>query len=400
VVLLAFVSVALSVAPLHLHAADGIEGQYIVIFKNIAADVFATEMASVRSIEIEVQREYEYVFKGFAGKMNKEQLKAMLHNPNVELIEQDGIVTLDATEQACTVPTPVSPWGLSRVSESSIQLNGRFSAPNALGNNADLYILDTGIYAAHNDFRNADGSSRASLGFQSDPTWGKVDTNGHGTHVASTAGGNAYGIARNSRIIAVQVLSSAGSGSFSGIIDGINWVVGQSNGSTRRSVINMSLGGGVFTALDAACNSAVGSNVAIVVAAGNSNADACNASPARASAVLTVVSSAQGAGNTDIRSSFSNFGPCTNIIAPGSLILAAWIGSPTATNTISGTSMASPHVAGIVAIQRGLNPTLSASAVQQQVLQIATNVPGIGMGPCTGTCTSTPKIMAFTGCTN
>jgi serine protease len=265
---------------------------------------------------------------------------------------------------------PNATWGLDRIDQRNLPLNATYNYDtNAV--NVDVYIIDTGIRAAHVEFggRVTNGYTAVSDGN------GTNDCNGHGTHVAATVGGSIYGVAKSVELHPVRVLGCNGSGSTSGVIAGVNWVA--ANHSTP-AVANMSLGGGASTALDDAVRSAIASGVTFAIAAGNSNANACNSSPARVAEALTVGSTT----STDARSSFSNFGLCLDLFAPGSSITSAWHTSNTATNTISGTSMAAPHVAGVAALYLAVNPSASPSAVHAAVVNNATpnKVTGAGSG--------------------
>ena len=224
------------------------------------------------------------------------------------------------------------------------------------------YVIDTGIRR-----RTRSSAGRATGGgFTAiNDGRGTDDCNGHGTHVAGTIGGSTYGVAKGVRLHAVRVLSCSGSGSNSGVIAGVNWVA---NNRVLPAVANMSLGGGASSALDSAVNGAINRSVTFAVAAGNSNANACNSSPARVPAAITVGSTT----STDARSSFSNFGTCVDIFAPGSGITSAWASSNTATNTISGTSMASPHAAGVAALYLATHTTASPSTVRNAIVNNAT----------------------------
>jgi len=224
---------------------------------------------------------------------------------------------------------------------------------------ADIYIMDTGINYNHVDF-----TGRASFGFEgNNPPEGPGDGNGHGTHCAGTAGGSAYGISKQSNIFDVKVLGRSGGGTFAGVISGIDWTAGR--GGNR--VGSLSLGGGFSQATNDAVNRLAASGGVVSIASGNGNANACNSSPASATGGITVNSIA----NNDARSGFSNFGTCTHIFAPGQNVLSAWIGSNTATNTISGTSMACPHVTGIAADMWGRRPSETGANIRNRVLQIS-----------------------------
>jgi subtilisin family serine protease len=230
-------------------------------------------------------------------------------------------------------------------------------------------VIDTGIRTTHTQF-----GGRASNVFDAFGGSG-ADCNGHGTHVAGTIGGSTYGVAKSALLRGVRVLDCNGSGSTSGVIAGVDWV---RNNRINPAVANMSLGGGASSSLDTAVNNLANSGVAIAVAAGNSNTDACTQSPARAASAITVGSTT----TTDARSSFSNFGTCLDLFAPGSGILSSWFSSDTATATLSGTSMASPHVAGAAALYKQANPSATASTIRNALVNNATTnvITGAGTG--------------------
>jgi subtilisin family serine protease len=230
-------------------------------------------------------------------------------------------------------------------------------------------VIDTGILTSHTQF-----GGRASNVFDAFGGNGS-DCNGHGTHVSGTIGGSTYGVAKSSMPRGVRVLDCSGSGSTSGVISGVDWV--RAN-FIAPAVANMSLGGGASSTLDTAVNNLSNAGVPIAVAAGNSNTDACTSSPARAANAITTGSTT----TSDARSSFSNFGTCVDLFAPGSGILSAWWTSTTATATLSGTSMASPHVAGVAALYKQANPSASAATVRNAIVNNATTgvLSGIGTG--------------------
>jgi subtilisin family serine protease len=213
-----------------------------------------------------------------------------------------------------------------------------------------VYVIDTGILTSHTQF-----GGRAAVAYDALGGNGQ-DCNGHGTHVAGTVGGSTYGIAKGVALRAVRVLNCSGSGTNSGVIAGMDWV---RTNHVSRSVANMSLGGGYSSSVNTAATNLVNSGVFLAVAAGNSNADACNYSPASASGTCTVAATT----SSDARASYSNYGSCVDIYAPGSSITSAWYTSTTAINTISGTSMASPHVAGVGALYKATYGDASASTI-------------------------------------
>jgi aqualysin 1 len=349
-----------------LLAADSdraIPGQYIVVFKQDARGVAEGLTNQVEAEGGRVLYTYADALVGFAAQLSDEAVEALRRNPNIDYIEVDQVVSIDATQ---TNPT----WGLDRIDQRDRPLNQRYYYSRT-GNGVRVYIIDTGIRYTHNEF-----GGRAYAGYDAigDGRNGN-DCNGHGTHVAGTVGGAVYGVAKSVRLHSVRVLNCSGSGTNSGVIAGVNWVT---NNRIRPAVANMSLGGGASSALDNAVTNSINSGVTYVVAAGNSNANACNYSPARVSSAITVGSTT----SSDSRSSFSNFGSCVNIFAPGSSITSAWHTSNTATNTISGTSMASPHVAGVAALYLQGNTGAAPSTVRSAIYNNATTgrLSGIGSG--------------------
>jgi serine protease len=264
-----------------------------------------------------------------------------------------------------------APWGLDRIDQRDLPLNRTYSY-TTLGAGVHVYVIDTGIRSAHAEFGGrVSGSGYTAIGDGN----GTNDCNGHGTHVAGTVGGATYGVAKGVTLHAVRVLNCNGSGTTSGVIAGVNWVTAN---HTVPAVANMSLGGGASTALDDAVRNSVAVGVTYAIAAGNSSANACNSSPARVSQALTVGSST----NSDTRSSFSNYGTCVDLFAPGSSITSAWYTSNTATNTISGTSMAAPHVAGAAALYLAADPAAAPDRVHAAVVDNATinRLSSIGSG--------------------
>ena len=334
-------------------ASQAVPGQYIVVFNNGVADAPGLARRLARGNGSSVVHTYQHALKGFAFRGSAQAAQALLRNPNVVSVEPDGVV------QKVGVTQTNATWGLDR-SDARSGLDDAYTY-NATGAGVTAYILDTGIRTDHADF-----GGRASAGFDAigDGRNGQ-DCDGHGTHVAGTVGGSTWGVAKSVDLVAVRVLDCNGSGTFSGVIAGIDWVAANAQ---KPAVANMSLGGGASSSIDQAVNNAVASGVAFAVAAGNSNRDACTASPARAADAMTVGSTT----SSDARSSFSNYGSCVDIFAPGSSITSAWYTSATATATISGTSMASPHVAGGAALYLETNPTASAAAVSDAVYGAAT----------------------------
>jgi subtilisin family serine protease len=338
--------------------AKKIENNYIVVLDDSVvgergeysiAGYMGDDMA--RMYRGKLKHVYKHALNGFSIEMSESDAEAMAQDYRVLFVEEDGVMTADATQ---TNP----PWGLDRIDQRNLPLNATYNY-NWTGSGVRAYIIDTGIRTAHTQF-----GGRASAVFDAFGGNGQ-DCNGHGTHVAGTVGGSTYGVAKSSLLRAVRVLDCNGSGSTSGVISGVDWV---RQNFIAPAVANMSLGGGVSSALDTAVNNLSNAGVTIAVAAGNSNANACNSSPARAANAITTGSTT----TTDARSSFSNFGTCVDIFAPGSGILSAWFSSNTATATLSGTSMASPHVAGVAALYKQANPSASATTVRNAIVNNAT----------------------------
>jgi subtilisin family serine protease len=354
---------ATTAAPLLSAGANAIQGQYVVVLN---------EGANPRSVAAIAGVEPGYVYtaalNGFSASLNQGQLNALQHNPNVAYIEQDQ------TYQAAATQSPAT-WGLDRIDQRNLPLSGSYTYTST-ASNVYAYIIDTGILPSHSNF-----GGRAAVAY--DALGGNgVDCNGHGTHVAGTIGSTTYGVAKGVRLRGVRVLGCSGSGSTSGIIAGIDWV---RLNRTNPAVANLSLGGGYSSSLNTAVTNLANSGVFVAVAAGNENQNACNVSPASASAVTTVASST----SSDAKSSFSNYGSCVDLYAPGSSITSTW--SNGGTNTISGTSMASPHVAGVAALYKAGNTTASQATIDSWIKTNATaNV-------ITGNPTGTPNRLLFKG---
>lgn len=324
-------------------ASQPIPGRYIVVFKGHVANPAATAANLMRGTGGQLHQTYSRAIRGFAATLPDWAVRALRNNPNVDYVEQDQTVSLN-TDQ----PTPHqhdATWGLDRIDQRELPLDSVYYYKYT-GAGVNAFIIDTGIRATHTDFtgRVLPGHSVINDGN------GTNDCNGHGTHVAGTVGGVTWGVAKAVSLIPVRVLNCSGSGTWSGVIAGVDWVankkVEESKTKLFPTIANMSLGGGASKAVDDAVAGAVNDGVTMVVAAGNSNDDACKYSPARAPSAITVGATTK----SDYRASYSNYGVCLDIFAPGSGITSAWKTKDTATKTISGTSMASPHVAGVAAL--------------------------------------------------
>jgi serine protease len=306
----------------------------------------------------------------YAVKLTERGLERMLQNDRVKFIEEDQTVSLnDCVSQSD------EDWGTARINHRNYNRTQTYTydyTTGASGANIDAYIIDTGIYCENNDFVNKK-TGTCTFGYSSVTNIiGQVDEtdgNGHGTHCAGTVGGEQWGAAKEANLIAVKVLSDRGSGSSSGVIDGINWVAGQPAVTGRKSIANMSLGGGFSQVQNDAVAAGTAAGVTFVVAAGNDNSDACNYSPASEPSAVTVAAS----DINNARASYSNYGDCIDIFGPGSSITSAWIGSPDATNTISGTSMASPQVCGTGAKFLSADPSLTPEQLTAKLINDASS---------------------------
>ncbi len=325
---------------------------------------------------------YSNALRGFSVRLPAAALPALRALPGVATVEPDAVVTASATQ------TPTPSYGLDRIDQRALPLNSTFTTA-ATGAGVTAYVVDTGIAFNHVDF-----GGRAVSGFDAVDGGSADDCNGHGTHVSGTIGGTKYGVAKSVKLVAVRVLDCGGSGATSGVIAGVDWVTGNHTG-TNPAVANMSLGGAASAALDTAVQNAINDGVTFGVAAGNNGgligdltgqSNACNSSPARVPAALTV-----GATDAaDNRASYSNSGKCLDLFAPGSGITSDWYDSPTATNTISGTSMATPHVVGVAVLFLSTAPGSTPAQVATQIVGTATN--GVVKNPGTGS----PNKLLFT----
>jgi subtilisin family serine protease len=336
---------AAGAAPLlSAQAGRGIEGQYIVVLGPGATPRSVAAAAGVSPGFV-----YTAALNGFSASLNQGQLNALRHLPGVAYVEQDQRAQAATTQSGAT-------WGIDRIDQRNLPLSGTYtytSTPSTVY----AYVIDTGIQANHPEF-----GTRAAVAYDALGGSG-ADCNGHGTHVAGTLGSTTYGVAKQVRLRGVRVLDCNGSGSFSQIIAGVDWV---RLNRTNPAVANLSLGGGLSTALNTAVTSLSTSGVFVAVAAGNSASDACNYSPSSAPAVFTTASSE----STDARRTSSNYGSCVDGYAPGGSITSTWING--GTNTISGSSMASPHVAGVAALYKATFGNASSATIDTWIKTNAT----------------------------
>jgi subtilisin family serine protease len=356
--------------------SGAIPGSYIVVFRPEVSNAADLARQLVGAAHGTLRYTYGSAIKGFAAELPGNAVEALRHNPNVAYVEQDGTVELFG---GGTQPAPPAPWGLDRVDQRALPLSASYTWGTS-GTGVHVYIIDTGIRTTHQDF-----GGRASWAFSS--VKGKdadIDCHGHGTHVAGTVGGTRYGVAKDVSLHAVKVLDCAGSGRWSGVIAGVDWVTANAQ---KPAVANMSLGGNYHQAMNDAVAGSVASGISYSLAAGNSATDACAISPASEPTAITVGATAK----TDARALFSNIGSCLELFAPGTFITSAWNTSDTASKTLSGTSMATPHVVGAAALYLETHPTASPATVASYLLGAATRdqITDAGIG--------SPNLLLFTG---
>lgn len=363
------------------YAGAPIKDQYIVVLRGeqLTGTVARAAQALVGRVGgAEILFTYESALQGFAARLSPVQVDALRNNPLVKYIEQDQTMVLVDTQA-----NPPS-YGLDRIDQAALPLNQSYIYPHGAGGGAHVYDIDTGLRSTHVDFSGRVGAGRnfasnstgilcVNLGINCaapDPN-NTSDCNGHGTHTAGTATGTSYGVAKSATIHSVRVFGCGNSTATSTIIAGVNWVTGN---HASPAVANMSLGGGASQAMDDAVRAMINSGVTTAIAAGNdSGTDACTLSPARVTEGLVVGST----GTTDARSSFSNIGSCLDLFAPGENIISAGTASDTASASLSGTSMSTPHVAGAAARYLAANPGATPAQVQAALIGAATaNVVG------------------------
>ncbi|MGK5445110.1 S8 family peptidase [Micromonospora sp. URMC 105] len=351
--------------------ATAVPDSYIVVLKDSAvgrSQVGDNARRLVGRHGGQVARTYTAALRGFEVKVSATAAARIAADPAVAYVEQNHTVTISGTQ------TNPPSWGLDRIDQRNLPLNSSYTYPNT-ASNVRAYVIDTGVLFGHNDF-----GGRAVSGFDAVDGGSADDCNGHGTHVAGTVGGSSYGVAKGAQIVGVRVLNCQGSGTNAQVVAGIDWVTAN---AVKPAVANMSLGGSANSSIDTAVTNSINSGITYAVAAGNGDIfgnrqNACNYSPARVGSAITVGATQ----NNDAAASFSNFGTCVDILAPGVNITSAWYTGNTATNTISGTSMASPHVAGAAALVLSANPAWSPQQVRDSLVNEATPnvVTNVGTG--------------------
>ena len=340
-------------APLSAVQSDTIPGHYIVLLKKDVKDVDAATEELMWNRRSAIEQTYRYALKGFAAKLSQAQADSISRNPKVALVQPD----IRVKAQAATIQSDPD-WGLDRMDEHAYPLDDRY-AYGATGAGVNVYVIDGGVRLTHEEF-----GGRAHFAFDAFGGSG-TDCQGHGTHVAGTIAGGTYGVAKKANIYSVKVLDCNGNSELSKIVAGVDWVTGHRK---LPAVANMSLGSVANSIFDDFVRESIASGVTYVTSAGNDNSSACNQSPARVSQVITVASTDPN----DYRSSWSNYGSCVDIFAPGNSITSAFNTSDYATRVMGGTSMASPHVAGAAALYLSVHPSASPSTVQSALLANST----------------------------
>ena len=327
-------------------SAVSVKDRYIVVLKD-GADSSAVAKEHGRKYGVQDRLVYGHAIEGYAGKVPPGQLAKIKSDPRVAYVEPDGVAHATVTQTGAT-------WGLDRIDQRALPLSGTYTYTQT-GAGVKAYVIDTGVRLTHTEF-----GGRATSGWDFvDGDSNATDCDGHGTHVAGTIGGATYGVAKGVNLVAVRVLDCNGSGTWSGVIKGIDWVT-QNHQAGQPAVANMSLGGGAAQAVDDAVTASIADGVTYSISAGNSNANACNYSPARTPNALTIGATA----SNDARASFSNWGSCVDWFAPGVSITSSYGTSDTATAVLSGTSMSSPHNSGAAALYLQGNPTATPAAVR------------------------------------
>ncbi|MEV8020934.1 S8 family peptidase [Streptomyces sp. NPDC086554] len=340
-------------------SADAVKGSYIVTLKQNSGLKAASDAGKDLIAEHggSVNKTFKSALNGYTASLSATEARRLAADPAVASVEQNRTVRADATQTS-------APWGLDRIDQTSLPLSGTYTYPDTAGSGVTAYVIDTGVRITHSEI-----SGHAVNGYDAvDGDNTAQDGNGHGTHVATTIAGKTYGVAKKAKIVAVRVLDNNGSGTTAGVIAGIDWVT-SNHAAGAPAVANMSLGGGASTSLDNAVKNSIADGVSYAVAAGNEGVNASSSSPARVPAAITVGATS----NTDAKASWSNYGSVLDIFAPGVNIKAGWNTSDTATSTISGTSMATPHVAGAAAVYLAGHTSATPSQVASALVSGATS---------------------------
>ncbi|MEU7554301.1 S8 family peptidase [Streptomyces sp. NPDC044571] len=350
-------------------APGSVPGSYIVTLKDSAARSTADSGKAVaRRYGAKIDRTYSAALNGYSVAVSEAQARKLAADPAVASVVQNRVFTVD--DARGTQPGPPS-WGLDRIDQRALPLDSSYTYPDKAGEGVTAYIIDTGVRITHQDL-----GGRASYGYDAvDNDNTAQDGHGHGTHVAGTVAGTTYGVAKKAKIVGVRVLDNNGSGTTAQVVAGIDWVT---RNAVKPAVANMSLGGGADSALDTAVRNSIASGITYGVAAGNESTDASTKSPARVAEAITVGATT----SADAKASYSNYGSILDIFAPGSSITSSWGTGDTATNTISGTSMATPHVVGAAALYLSQNPSSTPAQVASALVAAAT--PNVVTGPGSG----------------
>ncbi|MFJ9825913.1 S8 family peptidase [Streptomyces sp. NPDC101160] len=351
---------------LNAGAEGTVADSYIVTLRDSAARADTAQGRAVATkFGAKIRRTYHAALNGYSVELSEAQAKRLAADPAVRSVSQNRVFHIDGTQ------TSPPSWGLDRIDQKALPLNQSYTYPDSAGQGVTAYIIDTGVRITHTDF-----AGRASYGYDAiDNDNTAQDGHGHGTHVAGTVAGSSYGVAKKAKIVGVRVLDNSGSGTTEQVVAGIDWVT---QNAVKPAVANMSLGGGVDTVLDDAVRRSIASGVTYAVAAGNETDNAANHSPARVAEAITVGATT----SSDARASYSNYGSGLDLFAPGSSITSSWGTGDTATNTISGTSMATPHVTGAAALYLADHPTAIPAAVSAALTAAAT--PNVVTSPGTG----------------